>query len=208
MGLISDNPVLEREVRGRLRLKRKGGQGVNLWIVRAIGLIAAYYYVRGLLAVWHGTQQDARDFWPLLVYGALVLIVLLAPALSATAITQEREQQTWENLTTTQLSAWEVLLGKWMGRQLVPVASGGHPAAVHGGLCRACRPRLADAAGGPAVPAADYGLLQRFGAALLVSGPADDDCDGVGTDADGLVLYRDGGCQPGDCDLPWWELWE
>lgn len=120
MGIIRDNPVLEREVRGRLRLKRRGSGQANFWIIRAVGLVAAYYYARGLLGIWHGTLQDARDFWPLLAYGALTLIVLLAPALSATAITQEREQQTWENLTTTQLSALEVLLGKWLGRQLVP----------------------------------------------------------------------------------------
>ncbi len=119
MGIFTDNPVLEREVRGRLRLKRKGVQA-NLWIARLIGVIAAYYYVRGMIGVWRGTLQDARDFWPLLVYGALVLIVLLAPALSSTAITQEREQQTWEILATTQLSAWEVLGGKWLGRQMIP----------------------------------------------------------------------------------------
>jgi len=120
MGIFTDNPVLEREVRGRLRLKRKNGVRANLWIARLIGAIAAYYYVRGMIGIWRGTLQDARDFWPLLVYGALVLIVLLAPALSATAITQEREQQTWEILATTQLSAWEVLLGKWLGRQMIP----------------------------------------------------------------------------------------
>ena len=120
MGIFTDNPVLEREVRGRLRLKRKNGVRANLWIARLIGVIAAYYYVRGMIGVWRGTLQDARDFWPLLVYGALVLIVLLSPALASTAITQEREQQTWEILATTQLSAREVLLGKWLGRQMIP----------------------------------------------------------------------------------------
>ena len=120
MGIFIDNPVLEREVRGRLRLKRKNGVQANLWIARLIGVIAAYYYMRGMIGIWHGTPQDARDLWPLLVYGALVLIVLLSPAVSSTAITQEREQQTWEILATTQLSAWEVLLGKWLGRQMIP----------------------------------------------------------------------------------------
>lgn len=120
MGIFTDNPVLEREVRGRLRLKRKNGVAANLWIARLIGAIAAYYYVRGMIGVWRGPLQDARDLWPLLVYGALALIVLLSPALASTAITQEREQQTWEILATTQLSAWEVLGGKWLGRQMIP----------------------------------------------------------------------------------------
>ena len=74
----------------------------------------------GLLALVRGAPQDARDLWPVLVYGALTLIVLLAPAIASTAITQEREQQTWDALAATRLSAGEVLLGKWLGRQLIP----------------------------------------------------------------------------------------
>jgi len=120
MPIWSNNPVLEREIRGRLRLRRKGGLGANVWIARAIGLVALYYYSRGLFALWRGTSQDARDLWPLLVYSALALIVLLAPALTATAITQEREQQTWEILATTRLSGADILLGKWLGRQMIP----------------------------------------------------------------------------------------
>ena len=120
MGILTNNPVLQREVRGRLRLKRRGSVKANLWIARLLGLGVAYFYARGMIGLWHGTMQDARDFWPLLVYSTLVLIVLLAPALAATAITQEREQQTWEILATTQLSAAEVLGGKWVGRQLIP----------------------------------------------------------------------------------------
>ncbi len=120
MPFWSNNPVLERELRGRLRLKRKGGLRTNPWIARVLGLVVLYYYSRGLLAFWHGTMQDARDLWPLLVYGALALVVLLSPVLAATAVTQEREQQTWEILATTRLSGTDVLLGKWLGRQIVP----------------------------------------------------------------------------------------
>ena len=119
MSIWSNNPVLEREIRGRLRFKRRGGPQM-VWIARLLGLIVVYYYARGILGVWHGTRQDARDFWPLLSYGALSLSVLLAPAIAATAITQEREQQTWEILATTRLSGAEILLGKWLGRQLIP----------------------------------------------------------------------------------------
>ena len=120
MNIFSDNPVLEREVRGRLRLRRRGGLGANVWVVRAVGLVALYCYARGLLTLVHATSQDARDLWPLLVYGALALIVLLAPALTANAVTQEREQQTWEILATTRLSGTDILLGKWLGRQMLP----------------------------------------------------------------------------------------
>lgn len=118
MPILSNNPVLEREIRGRLRFKRRGGPQM-LWIARLLGIVVLYYYARGLLGIWGGTPQDARDFWPLLVYGALSLVVLLAPALAATAISSEREQQTWEILATTPLTGAEVVLGKWLGRQIV-----------------------------------------------------------------------------------------
>jgi len=120
MGLLTNNPVLEREVRGRLRLRRKGtGRAIPV-VAWPIGLVALYFYARGLNAIARGTSRDAEDLLPVLVYGALTLIVLLAPALASTAITQEREQQTWEALATTRLSAWEILFGKWVGRQLIP----------------------------------------------------------------------------------------
>ena len=120
MGLFSDNPVLEREVRGRLRLRLKGAKRAVPVVAWPLGLAALYFYVRGLMAVVHGSLQDARDLWPVLVYGVVTLIVLLAPAIASTAITQEREQQTWDALAATRLSAAEVLLGKWLGRQLIP----------------------------------------------------------------------------------------
>jgi len=120
MSIFSDNPVLARELRGRLRFKRLGPGRRGLWVVGPLGAVGAYFYIRALLGLWRGTAQDAREFWPLLVYGALFLIVLLAPALAATAITQEREQQTWETLTATRLSASDVIGGKWLGRQVIP----------------------------------------------------------------------------------------
>ena len=47
----------------------------------------------------------------------LGLIVLLAPALASSAISQEKEQQTWETLATTRLRvSAQILLGKWLGR--------------------------------------------------------------------------------------------
>ncbi len=121
MGIFTDNPVLGREVRGRLRLRRKGAAPGSIpWLGWILGVVIAYFYARGLIGVWHGKVQDAQEFWSLLVYGLLGLIVLLSPALSATAITQEREQQTWDSLATTNLSAREILLGKWIGRQTIP----------------------------------------------------------------------------------------
>lgn len=120
MGLFTENPVLERELRGRLRLRRKGARRAIPFVAWPIALVALYFYARGLTALGRGPVQDARELLPIMAYGALALIVLLAPALASTAITQEREQQTWDALATTRLSAWEILFGKWIGRQIIP----------------------------------------------------------------------------------------
>ena len=120
MGLLTENPVLERELRGRLRLRRKGARRAIPFVAWPIALVALYFYARGLTALGRGPVQDARELLPVIAYGILALTVLLAPALASTAITQEREQQTWDALATTRLSAWEILFGKWVGRQIIP----------------------------------------------------------------------------------------
>ncbi len=119
MSLFSNNPVLEREVRGRLRFRRKGANYANAWLGGILGVVILYFYTRGLAGLWRGKALDAQEFWGLLLYGLLVLVVLLAPALSSTAITQERQQQTWDSLATTRLTGGEIVLGKWVGRQVI-----------------------------------------------------------------------------------------
>lgn len=121
MGIFSNNPVLEREMRGRLRLRRRGTGKSFFWVAVILAAVIFYFYARGLAGLFAGQRQDAREFWPLLSYGLLVIIVLLAPTLTATAITTEREQQTWDTLTSTRLTGSEIILGKWLARQTIPI---------------------------------------------------------------------------------------
>jgi ABC-2 type transport system permease protein len=116
MGIFTDNPVLRRELRARLRLKvlQKNkslamGGGFAL-------LIIAWFYVKGLVSITHSQPEDARELWSFLLLFLMLIIVVIAPALLSTAITKEREQQTWEALATTRLSAAQVLVGKGLGR--------------------------------------------------------------------------------------------
>lgn len=119
-GVLFDNPVLKRELRGRLRLRKLSG---NAWRVVAavVCLVVARYYYILLRSVVRGRADDALSLWVDVSYLALGLIVILAPALSATAISQEQEQQTWELLKMTRLSGWQVILGKWLARQSIPM---------------------------------------------------------------------------------------
>ena len=121
MGIFTDNPVLEREMRGRLRLRRRGMGKSIVWVPVILAAVIFYFYARGLSGLFAGPRQDAREIWPLLTYGLLALIVLLSPTLTATAITTEREQQTWETLASTRLTGSEIILGKWLARQTIPV---------------------------------------------------------------------------------------
>ena len=103
-------------MRARLRLRRLVGSKAFAWIGGLAVLIIVYFYIKGLVAIQKGQPQDARELWGYLILFLLLLIVVIAPALLSTAITQEREQQTWESLATTQLTAAEVLIGKWLAR--------------------------------------------------------------------------------------------
>ena len=90
MGIFADNPVLEREMRGRLRLRRRGLGRSYFWVLVVLGAVIFYFYTRGLAGLFAGPRQDAREFWPLLIYGLLALIVLLAHfATAATARSQK-----------------------------------------------------------------------------------------------------------------------
>ncbi|MBV9852604.1 MAG: ABC transporter permease subunit [Armatimonadetes bacterium] len=121
MSLLADNPVFRREARWWLRLRRLRKNKALAWPVGVMLLCLACFYWRGLMAFFHGADvNDARTGWIVSLFVVLGVIVLLAPTLSANAISQEREQQTWETLAATRLTAGQVLAGKWLAR-LVPV---------------------------------------------------------------------------------------
>ena len=116
MGIFTDNPVLGRELRSRLRLRRLRGNRPLAVATGLMLLVIAWFSVKGLIAIAHGQVDDARDLWSYLILFLVLLIVVVAPALLSTAVSQEREQQTWEALTATRLTGGQVLLGKWLGR--------------------------------------------------------------------------------------------
>ena len=65
-------------------------------------------------------SEDAKVYWQIGVSVHALLIWLLCPALASNAITQEKEQQTWEMLIFTQLRPAEILSGKLLSR-LLPI---------------------------------------------------------------------------------------
>ncbi|HQV94762.1 MAG TPA: hypothetical protein PLA27_06845 [Anaerolineales bacterium] len=118
MGLFKrliDNPVILKELRGRMR----GGQAFTLLTIY-LGLIAMFIvFIYSLIAPTYSFRWDPslRQEAGKAIFGTVVLLELLlvsfiAPGLTAGAITSEREHQTYEILRATLLSARALVLGK------------------------------------------------------------------------------------------------
>ena len=113
---ILDNPVILKELRGRMR-----GRQAYILLTVYLGLIAffivvIYNTIFGVarMASW---DPSARQTAGKVIFGTVVLLELLllsfiAPGLTAGAITSERERQTFDLLRTTLLSARSLVLGK------------------------------------------------------------------------------------------------
>ena len=117
MNILADNPVFQREARWGRRLRRLRQNKPLAVMASLVALTVGWLYWRGLMAYADpSTAYDNGGLWRLCSGVFLGLIVLLAPALASSAISQEKEQQTWEALATTRLSPAQILLGKWLGR--------------------------------------------------------------------------------------------
>ncbi|WP_165863892.1 ABC transporter permease subunit [Capsulimonas corticalis] len=115
---MTENPVLLREVRSRLRWRRLP-MATLLRAGAIVTVLAIVCYARLITLIHRGRADDATSIWWVIAYVLLFLVALLAPALAATAISQEREQQTWEGLIVTRLTPMQILLGKWTARQML-----------------------------------------------------------------------------------------
>jgi ABC-type transport system involved in multi-copper enzyme maturation permease subunit len=116
---VVDNPVLNREIRGRMRFRRfRTPAWKVIWVI--IALVVVRYYYLTLRGILHAEVDDATEIWRDVSYALMFLIALIAPAIAASAVSQEREQQTWDLLRITRLSGAQIILGKWLARQVVP----------------------------------------------------------------------------------------
>lgn len=122
MGILRENPVLEKEVRGRLRAKRQSkASRIAGFVVTGLVVLLLYYF--GVSSILGSNSAGAAE--SLFIFFSIgiemTLIVFLAPALTAGAITQEREQQTWNALLLTRLTAPEIVGGKFVAALLPPI---------------------------------------------------------------------------------------
>lgn len=113
---VLENPIIIKELRGRMRGRRA------FVILTSYLLIIALYIggVYALLSLQSGNSfynPSFRQTFGKVIFGNIVileflLVAFIGPALTAGAITSERERQTYDLLRTTLVSARALVFGK------------------------------------------------------------------------------------------------
>lgn len=112
------NPVIGRELRVRVRVGR--GYLLQAFYLAFMILVVALMYQVAItdnpeLTNPVAIQSTLVQFYRTVIAMLTALIVLIAPALTANAITLERERKTIDLLLATPLTARHLLVGKLMG---------------------------------------------------------------------------------------------
>ncbi|HLG14558.1 MAG TPA: ABC transporter permease subunit [Blastocatellia bacterium] len=105
------NPILVKEMRTRMRGKRAFLvlTGYVLLLSLIIGMIYLIFTQNVPISL---VNQAGAVLTPVLIYTQMGLICLIAPTFSASAISSEREQQTFDLLVASLARPWTIVLGK------------------------------------------------------------------------------------------------
>lgn len=114
MGILTENPILAKEIRSRFR-SRKQTKANRIAAAICVGVVVCIFYYLGFAALLNNNGAfPGRDLYGISLIGfQLTLLVLVTPSLTAGSITQEREQQTWNALLLSRLTPAEIVLGKY-----------------------------------------------------------------------------------------------
>lgn len=137
------NPVLQREVAGRLRVRRP--PRFLLWLMVLGALVVGYFYIGELLNLSTTLRHAHKNVWWTVSALDLILIILVASTMGAVAFAREHETGTWEALQLSLLTPRQVIIGKllptlftcwlcwaWLCPLLLPCVSWGtHTAGYH-----------------------------------------------------------------------------
>ena len=113
---LVENPVILKELRGRMRGRRAFIFLTFYLIVISLFITAIYAMLAGQnsLSQWDPSfrQTIGKVIFSSVVIFEFLLVGFIGPALTAGAITAERERQTFDLLRTTLLSARDLIFGK------------------------------------------------------------------------------------------------
>ncbi len=116
-----ENPVLWKELKAKFRWRQPPRVKAAIAGLTLLLIIYAYWQIFATM-LREDSIGGAKQWWQVGVALQALLIWLLCPALAANAITQEKEQQTWEMLIFTRLRPAEILSGKLISRLLPMLA--------------------------------------------------------------------------------------
>lgn len=118
-----NNPVLSREFRLLIRNEVLIKRVFYAWLFLAF-VIYSVWPQGGMLST---DAQASRIVFKLFAFGQLTLCLLMAPAITAPLITDEKEHDRFAMLFASLLTPFDVLLGKWLSSfvfQLIAILSG------------------------------------------------------------------------------------
>ena len=104
------NPIVQREARGKFRLRRAP---LWRWLLCAVMVLPfVWIYLSALANALENPWQRLQS-WNQLISLALAAVLLATTIMTAGAFTRERESSTWEALHLSLLSPLEILAGKF-----------------------------------------------------------------------------------------------
>ena len=115
---LFDNPVITKELRGRMRGARTYWLLFGYVLILSLILIFSYlgWAAQHSLNLESGSSEAGftvgRNFFKILFYSQAVMMALITPALTAGAISVEREQRTFELLRGSVLRPGAIVWGK------------------------------------------------------------------------------------------------
>lgn len=113
---LAENPVVKKELRGRMRGRRAFVLLTSYLglISLLIGVIYLFLFLDSSSTQWNPEfrQTVGKVIFSAVVLLELLMVTFIGPALTAGAITSEREKQTFDLLRTTLLPARTLVLGK------------------------------------------------------------------------------------------------
>lgn len=109
------NPVLDREVRGKFRMRQPP---LVVIVAEAIlGLLVILYYLKALYWAWFEPSQRGTIWW-VICFVAMIVLMIATAVMGANSFSRERESGTWEGVQLSLLTAREIVLGKLGGSVL------------------------------------------------------------------------------------------
>jgi ABC-type transport system involved in multi-copper enzyme maturation permease subunit len=108
---IPMNPILEKEIRTRLRGAR-AFQLLFAYVLVQVLIMGGLIVMRGLTSSDMPLGQVGQLFWAITFWMQLGLVTLITPGLTSGLLVAEREQQTLDTILLTGLKPADIVVGK------------------------------------------------------------------------------------------------